>query len=438
MTGVGVAAPERSLTGVARRMAVSLTAMTTAGTVLQLVVTAFLGHLGGDALYLRSVYVPFGFVSLAISEGVAVAVQVSASTLHRRGDTARIGGVLVLMAVLGVGGFGALALLVLAASGPLEALLAVPEGSRDAVRAFLVALLAANGLTMVPMLAGAVLRGVGRAAAAARLAVVSTALTTGAVLAAQQLWGLGAMSVPVGFAVGSVPLGVLSWVAVRRGGVVLGWPADDTAPALRLLREVALPVAGSFLVLSAASLGYLWLIRDGGVAGVTGFGLGQTVQMFLIVPAIAIGSAVAITVTLHGEAARADASRMLLRLAVPAYAGIAAAVFLLRGPLVDLLTTDPAVREVAVDYLGVIGPSLLALGTTLALLTYLEQAGRAVAALVLNVTFFAAVLALGAALPDPLHARSLVVLLALANVAGCACVLLSARSLLRKRKGVPA
>lgn len=437
MTGVGVEAPERSLTGVARRMAVSLTAMTTAGTVLQLAVTAFLGHLGGDALYLRSVYVPFGFVSLAVSEGVAVAVQVSASTLHRRGDTARIGGVLVLMTALGVGGFGALALLVLAASGPLEALLAVPAGSRDAVRAFLVALLAANGLTTLPMLAGAALRGVGRAAAAARLAVVSTALTIGAVLAAQRLWDLGAMSVPVGFAAGSVPLGVLSWVLVRRSGVVPGWPADP-APALRLLREVALPVAGSFLVLSGASLGYLWLIRDGGVAGVTGFGLGQTVQMFLVVPAIAIGSAVAITVALHGEAARANAFRLLLRLAVPAYAGIGVGVFLLRGPLVDLLTTDPAVREVAVGYLGVIGPSLAALGITLTLLTYLEQAGRAVAALVLNVTFFAAVLALGAALPDPLHARSLVVLLALANVAGCACVLLSARPLLRERKGVPA
>lgn len=430
-------APDRPLIGLARRMAVSLTAMTTAGTVLQLAVTAFLGHLGGDELYLRSVYAPFGFVTMAVSEGVAVAMQVSASTLHRRGETARVGGVLVLMAVLSVGGFGALALAVLAGSGPLEALLAVPEGSRAEVRAFLVAVIAANGLTMLPVLAGAALRGLGRAGAAAQLATAATVLTIGAILATQLLWGLGAMSVPIGLVAGSVPLALACLPVVRRGGTAFGWPADP-GPALRLLREVALPVAGSFLVLSAASLGYLWLLRHGSVAEVTGFGLGQTVQTFLIVPAIAVGSAVAITVTLHGEQARTDAFRMLLRLALPVYACIAAVVFLLRGPLVDLLTTDTAVREVAADYLGTVGPSLLALGITLALLTYLEQAGRAVAALVLNVTFFAAVLALGAALPDPLHAHSLAVLLALANVAGCGCVLLSSRSLMRKRKGVPA
>ncbi|MFI9812633.1 MATE family efflux transporter [Saccharothrix variisporea] len=419
-----------SLTGRARRMAVGLAAMTTAGTLLQVAVTAFLGHLGGDALYLRSVYVPFGFVSMAVGEGIAIATQVSASALRRQGDTARIGGVLVLMTVLGVGGFAGLALVVLAGSGPLEAFLAVPAERRDDVRVFLVAVLAANGLTMPPVLAGAALRGTGRATAAAHLAVAATVMTLGAVLATHRLWGLGAMSVPVGLAAGSVPLAVLGGVVLRRGGVVFRWPADP-GPALRLLRQVALPVAGSFLVLSGASLGYLWLIRDAGVAGVTGFGLGQTVQLFLIVPAIAIGSAVAITVTLHGGAARANAFRMVLRLALPTYAGIAGAVYLCREPLVDLLTADAAVREVAVDYLGFVGPSLWALGVTLALLTYLEQAGRAVAALVLNVTFFAAVLAVGAALPDPLPAHSLVVLLALANVVGCGCVLLSTRALLR-------
>jgi Na+-driven multidrug efflux pump len=418
-------------------MAVSLAAMTTAGTLLQVALTAFLGHLGGDALYLRSVYVPFGFVAMAVGEGVAIAVQVSATTLHREGGTARIGGVLVLMTVLSVAGFGVLALAVLAFAGPLEALLAVPVDRRDDVRAFLVAVLAANGPTMLPVLAGAALRGMGRAAAAARLAVVATVVTVGAVLAAHWVGNLGAMSVPVGLAAGSVPLAVLSWVVLRRDGLVFRWPADP-APALALLRRVALPVAGSFLVLSGASLGYLWLIRDGGVAGVTGFGLGQTVQLFLIVPAIAIGSAVAITVALHGEAARTDAFRMVLRLAVPAYAGIAGVVFLCRGPLVDLLTSDAAVRSAAVDYLAFIGPSLWALGVTLALLTYLEQAGRAVAALVLNVTFFAAVLAVGAALPDPLHVHSLVLLLAAANVVGCGCVLLSTRALLRRREAVAA
>jgi Na+-driven multidrug efflux pump len=432
-----IQAEERWLAARAARMSVGLVAMTTAGIVLQLAVTAFLGHLGGDALYVRSIYLPFGFVSLAVSEGVAVAVQVSASTLSQRGDTTRIGAVLTLMTALSAGGFGALALVVLALASPLEALLAVPAASRTAVLAFLVTVIAVNGLTMLPTLAAAALRGLGHAGTAAWLAAGATVVTIGAIGAARQLWGLGAMSVPVGLTAASVPLGLVSWTALCRHGVVLGRVADP-APALRLLQRVALPVAGSFLVLSVASFGYLWLLRDDGVAAVTGFALGQTVQTFLIVPAIAIGSAVAIAVTLRGEAGQQEAFRVLLRLALPAYAGIAGAVFLLRRPLVELLTGDRAVGQVAVHYLGVVGPSLLPLGITLALLTYLEQTGRAMAAFVLNATFFTVVLAIGAAFRDPLHVRALVVLIALANVAGCGCVAVSVHSLLRIQKGTPA
>lgn len=412
-------------------MSLNLVVMTTAGTVLQVAVTAFLGHLGGDALYVRSVYVPFGFVSLAVSEGIAVAAQVWTSTSHRQGDMSRVGGVMVLMTVLSAGGFGVLTLVALAGSGPLETLLAVPAASRGDVQSFLVTVLAANGLTMVPAVARAVLRGLGRAGMAATLALVDTVLAVSAILAVHQFAGLGALSVPVGLTIGAVPMGIVAWLAARRSGVLPEWARP--AAALAPLRRIALPVAGSFLVLSVASLGYLWLLRGAGVADVAGFGLGQTVQTFLIVPATAIGSAVAITVTLDGD--RTNAFRTVLRLALPAYAAIACAVFTLRGPLVDVLTSDRAVRQVAMDYLGIVGPSLLALGISLAVLTYLEQAGHAPAAFILNITFFAAVLAIGAALPDPRHAHALVLLIAAANIAGCGCVLSAGRALLRKRKG---
>lgn len=431
MTGTRVEPARPSATARAARMSFNLVVMTTAGTVLQLAITAFLGHLGGDALYLRSVYVPFGFVSLAVSEGIAVAAQVWTSTSHRQGDMSRVGAAMVLMTVLSAGGFGVLTLGVLAGSGPLETLLAVPVASRGDVRWFLVTVLAANGLTMVAAVARAVLRGLGRSGMAAVLALADTVLAVGAVLAVHLFAGLGVLSVPVGLTIGAVPMGVVAWLAARRNGVLPAWARPATA--LAPLRQVALPVAGSFLVLSCASLGYLWLLRDAGMADVAGFGLGQTVQTFLIVPATAIGSAVAITMTLDGD--RTDAFRALLRLAVPAYAAIACAVFALRAPLVDVLTSDRAVRQVAVDYLGIVGPSLLALGISLAVLTYLEQAGRAPAAFVLNITFFAAVLAIGAALPNPRHAHALLLLIAAANIAGCGCVLPVGRALSRGRKG---
>jgi len=431
----GPARPSRSLLHRTAAMAVSLIAMTSAGTVLQIAVLAYLGHLGGQALYLRSVYLPFGFLTLAVAEGLTVTVQVATAELHRRNRTAEAGGPLLVLGALGLGGFLVLALSTWLVATPLAALLHVPATSRGEVRAFTVAMLIAAGMAMVATLASAALRGLGRVRLSAALAVAETLLICVSMLGAQALWSVGALSVPIGFVAGSLPIAVLGWTAVVRAGVSLRWPAA-LAGVLHQLRWIALPVAGSFLVLAFSSFGYLCLLRDASADEVAGFGLGQTIQTFLIVPAIAIGSAAAIASTLYGDAnrrrSRTGALRTVVSLALPAYLLISTAVVLLRAPLVEALTRSAEVGSVAVDYLGTVGPSLALLGVTLAVLTFLEQTGNASGAFVLNATFFAAVLAMGAALATPLHPHSLTLLIAFANVVGCACVLSCAVAIVRR------
>jgi Na+-driven multidrug efflux pump len=432
------AAPEPGLTRHALRMTGGLVAMTTAGTLLQVVVIAFLGHLGGDALYVRSVYLPFGFLALALTEGLVIGVQVSTARARRAGRPEEAGGVLTVAAGAGVAGLLVLAGLTAACAGPLGDLLAVPPAERTGVWTFVVATLAAGAVALLPTLVSAALRGCGRTRTAGRLAIAESALIFGAVVAVQALWSLGPLSVPAGFVAGSLPALAAAVVLAERAGIRPAVPAR-LAAAVRPLWTVAVPVAGSFLVLAVSSSGYLHLIGAAGPAAVAGLGLGQSVQTFLIVPATAIGSAAALALALHGGPGD-DPLRLLLRLAVPAYLALGAAVFVVREPLVALFARDERVRAVAVDYLGVVGPSLALLGVTLAVLTYLEQSGHAPAALLLNVTFFAAVLAIGALLGGggTLAPHTLIVLIAVANVPGCCCVLAAARTLLRRPDGRPA
>lgn len=420
-----VTAERRSLTRRTTSMAAGLViAMTATGAALQLLVPAFLGHLGGHALYLQSLYLPFGFLSLAISEGLHVAAQVSVSAAHRRGEVATVSGPLTALAALGAGFFVVLSVAVWGASGPLARILNVPADSGADLHWFVSAMLVANGVTLGPGLAGAALRGLGRARDAAGLAVARTLLIAVAVLGAQALWHAGALSVPIGFVAGSLPVGITGWLAIRHTGIRLA-PWQAWRGVLGPLRKVALPIVASFLVLSASSLGSLWLLRDAGRAEVTGFGLVQGIQAFLVLPAIAIGSATAITTVLSG--AESAGLRTLVRIALPAYTIIALGVVALRVPLVDALTTDAAVRAAATGYLAVIGPSYLLFGLTLAALTYLEQTGHATGALVVNVLFFGAVFVVAAALGPPLHGDTLILLLAIANIPDCAGVLLYAR-----------
>nr|WP_042193682.1 hypothetical protein [Kibdelosporangium sp. MJ126-NF4]CEL20845.1 Na+-driven multidrug efflux pump [Kibdelosporangium sp. MJ126-NF4]CTQ98350.1 Na+-driven multidrug efflux pump [Kibdelosporangium sp. MJ126-NF4] len=421
----------RTLTARAASMAANFVALSVAGIVLQVAVLAYLGHLGGNALYLRSVYIPFGFLSLALDEGLTVAVLVATSAARRQCRADTVSGPLTAITLLGLAGFLLLSIVAWSASGTLAQVLDVPADSRAGVRWFTTAMLASDGVVVVPTLVSAALRGLGRARASTVLGVVRMVVFAGAVFGTQATWGLGALSVPIGFVAGSIVIAVLGWRAIGRDGIRPALPGAR-GPVVRPLRQVALPVAATFLVLSAVSLGYLWLLRDAAAVEVSGFGLVQTLQAYLVVPAIAIGSATAITTTLHGDEARTGGLRTLLRIVLPVYVVIVLAVVLLRTDLVSALAADEMVRAAAAEYLGVIGPSYLFFGLALAVLTYLEQTGHAAGALLLNVIFFGVVLAAGVILTNPVHAHTLVLLIAIAHIPCCGLVLLAARAMERR------
>ena len=108
---------------------------------------------------------------------------------------------------------------------------------------------------------------------------------------------------------------------------------------------------------------------------------------------------------------------------------------LTRDRLVSAVTSSAGVQPFAEQFLLWVGQTLVLFGPTLAVLTYLEQIGKASAALLLNVTFFAVVLGIALLLPQPVRSSTLTQLIAVSNVIGFAGVQFSAARLLRRPKG---
>jgi Na+-driven multidrug efflux pump len=420
------------------RFSVNLTGAVAAGLALQVWIVALLGAEGPHALYVRSIYTPIGFLVLAVAEGLSVVVQVNVGHATRAGRPAAALGVLRVCIPVGVGFFVLLAGVMTLAGDQITAAVGVAPGERSGVTGFIALMCLANALAVVPVLCSAMLRGTGRSGVSALL-TTANALGSGLLMyALVTLVHAGPDSVPFGYLAMTAVTSLAAIILVGRTPGRGRW-RDVPLPMRQVARDLsstALPVAGSFLLLSLSSAGYLSLLHHRPAAEVTGFSLGLVLQTYLIVPATAIGTGAAIAATLARDgdwtARRRRGMRALLAVAAPAYLVIAIVMSVAHSWLVDVFTGDPVVREAAAHYLGTVAPTFALLGITVAVLTFLEQVGFARSAFLLNVTFFAAVLAVAALLGHPPRASLIAGVIAVANLCGFTGVLVSAARLLRR------
>jgi len=408
-----------------------------AGLVQQILTIGFLGWLGREALYIRSVYTPMGFFILAVTEGFMVAAQVSAGISARQGRTrdalspigthVAIGAAVLLTAALAFAG----------ASGPILRGLNVAPGERSNIVTFVVTVSATSAASLLPYLGAAVLRGVGRPGLASLLVAGSNAVSVVGMVVVHATTGLGALSVPLG-GIPSTCLGTAAaLILLRRAGIAIRRPFPHPG-ALTQLRSWALPVSITMLLLSFVNFGYLRALRNAGTAQVAAFNLGQMAVACAMVGALAIGSGAAIAVNLvpGDRRARVNLAGLyaLLRIALPVYAAVGCLIYLLRDQVADLLASDAEISRLTADYLAWIAPTLFLFGGTLAILAFLEQIGRGSVALVLNALYFAVLLGAALALPQPVGSHTLAKLLAAGNAIGFWTLAVSVRIILRERR----
>jgi Na+-driven multidrug efflux pump len=364
-------------------------------------VVGLLGALGGPALYVRSVYGPVSLLFLALAAGLAVAQQVAAARALGGGTPHRVAGLLASTARIGLVCYAVLGVVLLAAMEPLAHLMTVVAADRPLFYRFLVAMVLVLPIGFLGELCAATLRGAGFPTRGLLVTLVSFVMTVGGVAVLGFGAGLGIAAVPIATGVsglGELALGL--WL-LRRAGLLsgAGWRRSDRE-ARQLTRGIGIPVAASYLLLFVVDTVFLRIVAAHGQGAVAGFTLGYTLQSAVILPAVGLGAAIAVLINQAIGGGDIPLARLVLRngviLVAVVYGVLTLALMAFGRAAVEPLSDDPATAHEAVRFMTVVGPAFGATGLILALLTLLEQTGRGLVAVALNIIYFAALSVTGA------------------------------------------
>jgi Na+-driven multidrug efflux pump len=365
---------------------------------------AIIGHFGGDALYVRSLYLPVSLVLSAIQAGIEISTTVAVARLRER-TPLQFGVIVRSMAVVGLAATTIATAIVAACTGPLATVLGAQIGAREAFTTF-VRLMCLVIITEVPylVLAGA-LRGMGRTGSASIVAMAVMVIQVAGVVVVGGVLRHGLISVPYSVAASALAGLALAVAFLRRSGplaaILRGTGTrlrDGIQPAARILASVGVPVGGTFIVLALANTATLRVLSRFGAAAISGYGIANATQVVLIVPAVGLGTAVAVLVNQNGGVTAVATVARGAALAGIAYTGVGVLVWIAASPIARIASPDPRVSAVAGTYLHVVGPTLACVGTMLAGLTVLEQTGSAFIALSFNVGYFGLSIGIGAVL----------------------------------------
>lgn len=382
---------------------------------------AIIGHFGGDALYVRSLYLPVSLTLSAVQAGIEISTTVAVARLRER-TPRQLSVVVRSMVVVGLAATMITSAVVAAGAGPLATILGAQSGAREPFTTF-VRLMCLVIITEVPylVLAGA-LRGMGRTGSASIVAMTVMVIQVTGVAVIGGVLHLGLIGVPYAIFASALAGLALAIAFLRRTGELAARGIgtrlrDGIGPAVRILGSVGVPVGGTFVVLALANAATLRVLSRFGATAISGYGIANATQVVLIVPAVGLGTAVAVLVNRNGGVTAMATVARGAALAGIAYTIVGVLVWIAASPIAEIASSDPRVRAVASTYLHVVGPSLACVGTMLAGLTVLEQTGSAFIALSFNVGYFGLSIGIGAVLAN--HAgryQPFIDTLAVANV----------------------
>ncbi|MGN7704697.1 MATE family efflux transporter [Cellulosimicrobium sp. 22601] len=237
------------------RLAAPICAALVVGALAQLVIAALLGHMGDDALYVRSLFIPVTFLVLAVQEGLDVSTQVGFARLHGsrgrgEGSDAEDGGgagagedggaadvptsataaLLGRFVAAGAAVLGGVALLVVLAAPALADVLSVPAPLVAEFVAFARWTVVASVLSVPTAVAAAALRGWARTGASATVALLVAGLQVLVVWLVGLVGGFGVLAVPVAITGSTLVGAAVAWALLVRARLL---PRPGHVPGLR-------------------------------------------------------------------------------------------------------------------------------------------------------------------------------------------------------------
>ncbi|WP_063836087.1 MATE family efflux transporter [Actinacidiphila yeochonensis] len=368
---------------------------------VQLGIIAVLGRMGGDTVYIRSLYQPVSLIVLALSVGFAVCNQAAAAISKGAGRPRDVMSNSASLARVWLGLGAALYLLLAVAAPSLTGLLHVDAELRGTFTSFLRWTCAASLLAVGVELCASGLRGYGYVRQATVLVVCTASVRIGLVAGLGLGAGIGIAAVPVAEATAGLT-GLITGLALVRRTELWHPPALRTwrPEVLTDLRRIGVPIATSLVVISAYNLAVIGVLGRYGENAVAGFTVASTLQSLVLLPGTVLGTATAITINQQrgaGEWLRIRSSmRGGIEVAAVTYVAVAVLVWSVHDPLARLIGGDAGVAAAAGSYLGAIALTYAVQGPVLTALTVMEETGGGFRAIVLNVIYFGLIVAVSA------------------------------------------
>lgn len=355
-------------------MALPMIAGMTVHTMYIVADTAFIGTLGTEALAAATFVAPLFFLTIALTMGIGTAVTALVAQAVGRGDAAAADSAAgtAISSGIGIGiVFGGAGLL--AGRWMLE-VLGAEGGVADLGWEYFQILALFMPLFFVSSILRSILTGEGDAKTPMLVLAISTVLN----IALDALFILGLGLGLRGAAVATVlsvvvSVSAFSILLLRRKSSFVRLRVSALVPSrgvLFALFGLAIPIAGSMIVVSAGTMLYNRLLADFGSVAVAAYGAASKVDMIVILPVFGLSGAAVTVVGMFAGAGRGDLVRSTAlytyRWAITLAAVVGGTAFMMSDSILRIFTSDPNALAIGATYLGymIFAYPMMAVGMT--------------------------------------------------------------------------
>lgn len=371
--------------------------------IVQLANVAFMGNLGTEEIYVRSLYTPFAFLSIALVEAFQISNQVSIARLNGEGDKEGIKNNIFTFVLLSSVISIAVWMIIHFLSPYIATYYNVPNDVATKFIDFLNLIFLVNILGIIAMVLTSSLRGIGKLGLSMILSIGYASLNIILVYMYSFHWHKGIFSLVYANAISSFILCLVSMIVLKKLDLlkIKKQYFKLYHKGIFFLKVVGIPIFISYIIIFISNFFYNKIIEPFGHSTLSGFSVGYYIQTFAIIPAIAIGSALGIIINNHIGAGEVHHPRVYEVMKKGTlftfifYIMMSVLIFIFKGNIVRLMLIEDAAIQQAVLFLKIVAPTYLFFGVVLMTLTALEQMNKGYLALILNVIYFAAIIGIG-------------------------------------------
>ncbi|MCS1352498.1 MATE family efflux transporter [Mechercharimyces sp. CAU 1602] len=366
----------------------------------------FIGQVGGEAVNIRGFYLPISFFMTALLEAMQLSTQVVLAKRKGAGQQKQIAQSFYRFLFFGLLLMGMFGVLIIVTLPLLTTFFGVDAAYAGLFQRFVSGMVVVELIVVMNIVIAASLRALGKVNIASFIAVMGSVLNIALMYYFILVRGMGLQGIVLAFLITSSLQFIASYsYIVWLKEIPIGFPRgirgkDEMVTAI--LRGVGVPVFLSYCSITLGLLLFNLIMESFGDVAVGGYGAAYSIQTLVIIPGILLGSAMGIVMNQNlgsGKLERVFAvyKKGILQ-AFYFYLPLSLFVFLLREPLASVFFRA-ADREVflpyAVGYLAIVAPTYLFMGPMLTTLITLEQMGKGMKALGMNLTYFLLIALLG-------------------------------------------